>query len=90
MSNVSAGLIKIGSIGDPPWASVELGVEHITITADGCEPISLDVDEARDLGNVLIVGSWLQAVMAGARDRGMGGSLSALLGIGDLIGGDDE
>ena len=52
------------------------------------EPISLDIDEARELGNNLIVASWLLAVTTAAKNKGQGGSLSALLGIGDML--DDE
>jgi hypothetical protein len=77
--------VTIAKIGDPAWLVVELGVETITIQADGMEPISLDIDEARELGNNLIVASWLLAVTTAAKNKGQGGSLSALLGIGDLL-----
>lgn len=77
--------MRIAAIGDPAWLVVELGVEQITITADGQEPINVDIDEARDLGNNLIVASWLLALMTAARNKGAGGSLSSLLGIGELL-----
>lgn len=85
MSETSMGLVTVARIGDPPWLLVELGVETISIVADGQDPISLSIDEARDLGNNLIVASWLLALTSAAKEKGKGGSLSALLGIGDLI-----
>jgi hypothetical protein len=85
VSNISAGLVTIAKIGDPAWLVVELGVEQITIQADGLEPINLDIDEARDLGNNLIVASWLLAITSAAKNQGKGGSLSSLLGIGELL-----
>jgi hypothetical protein len=73
--------VRIAAIGDPAWLVVELGVEQITITADGQEPINVDIDEARDLGNNLIVASWL----AGADDRGtqQGRGRQPVVAVGD-------
>jgi hypothetical protein len=84
----ATGLITVFKIGDPVWLTVEMGMENITVTADGQEPIALSIDESQELGNGLIVASWLLHLTMAKREAGVGGGLGDLLGLANVF--DDE